>query len=250
MAYDGSLYHGWQIQQNAITVQQRVNEALSGIYRFEVETIGCGRTDTGVHARDFYIHFDAPELPKSLLIRLNQLLPNDIRVYSLYEADAAFNVRFDARSRTYRYVVMRVADPFRTAYAWHLHKHLEVRKMNEACELLKIHSDFECFSKVHTQVGNFRCDIKHAQWVADGADYIFEITADRFLRNMVRAIVGTMIRIGQGSLDAAGFKAILESRNRSEAGDSVPAQGLFLEHIEYPPGALKLLDTLFPDGTY
>lgn len=244
LAYDGTAYHGWQIQQNALTVQQKVNEALSSIFQLVVETIGCGRTDTGVHARDFYIHFDAPELPKSLLIRLNQLLPEDIRVYSVYEAKSDFNVRFAALSRQYCYYIMTTADPFRKLYAWHMHRPLDLMLMNQACNILKQYQDFECFSKVNTQVANFRCHIMHAQWSRDSTGYVFDIKADRFLRNMVRAIVGTMVKVGTGSLSLAGFEAVLASKNRSEAGDSVPPQGLFLEHISYTEGSMLLVDSL------
>jgi tRNA pseudouridine38-40 synthase len=233
--FDGSNYHGWQIQQNANSVQAEINAALQILFQENVETIGCGRTDTGVHASQFFLHFDCTkELPKDFYYRINQILPSDISVLSIKKVEADFNARFDATSRTYQYFIHRNKNPFLIKYSWQYSLPLNIQKMNKAAELLKNYNEFECFSKSNTQVNSFVCKIYLARWKQDeNSNLIFEIEANRFLRNMVRAIVGTMIDIGKEKISIEDFCRIIESKNRSNAGASVPGKGLFLTKVIY-----------------
>lgn len=236
LAYKGTRYHGWQKQHNAITVQSVLEEKLSLILGENIETLGCGRTDTGVHAKDFYAHFDTTKTVDAnrAVYKLNQLLPDDIVAIELYEVAEHFNARFDATSRTYEYWITQRPNPFLVDQAWYQYGILDIAKMNAAADLLVGKKDFQCFSKVHTQVDNFICDITYARWEAKEAKLVFTITANRFLRNMVRAIVGTLLEVGKGKLTLEDLQQILESKNRCEAGQSVPAHGLFLTRIDYP----------------
>ncbi|WP_462266713.1 tRNA pseudouridine(38-40) synthase TruA [Mucilaginibacter sp.] len=246
LAYDGTHYHGWQVQPNAITVQQKLNEALAILLRQPVETIGAGRTDTGVHARQLFVHFDAPQLPegganvfKSSPFRglggLNALLPHDIAVKQVIEVAPDAHARFDAVLRSYEYHLHFAKDPFKTNYSWLLRDRPDVQAMNQAASLLMAYTDFSCFSKSNTQVMTNNCKISRAEWVAqpDG-NLVFHISADRFLRNMVRAIVGTLLMVGRGEMAPEDISLIIESRNRSKAGNSVPACGLYLTEVKYP----------------
>ena len=239
LSYFGEAYHGWQRQPNAITVQEVVENALSTLLRTPVSIVGAGRTDSGVHARELFAHFDTDiELPGDLEHRLNRLLPVDIAVNSLNEVPEEAHARFSAVARSYEYHIVRRKDPFQKDRAYLLTRPLDMAAMNEAAELLKTFVDFECFSKSNTDVHTFNCHITSAYWKEKGDLLIFHITADRFLRNMVRAIVGTLLDVGLGKLSLEDVKAIIKSKDRSEAGVSVPAKGLYLTRVEYPTGIL------------
>ncbi len=236
IAFKGTRYHGWQIQHNALSVQEVVNEKLSILAGENVETLGCGRTDTGVHATSYFVHFDVSKKIEEdkFIFKLNQIFPLDIAAYNLHEVSPDFNARFDAISRTYEYHISHTHDPFITDTAWYQYGSLDLQAMNTAARLLIGKKDFECFSKVHTQVNNFMCDVTEAYWTQDKQKVIFTITANRFLRNMVRAIVGTLVEVGRGKLQPDDMQRILDSKDRSAAGQSVPAHGLFLTKIIYP----------------
>ncbi len=236
LAYKGTRYHGWQKQHNALTVQSVLDEKLSLLIGENIETLGCGRTDKGVHATNFYAHFDTTKLIDGdhIVYKLNHLLPDDIVVFAVQQVDETFNARFDATSRTYEYWITRQQNPFLTEQAWYQYGNLNIEKMNEAAAKLIGKKDFESFSKVHTQVNNFICDVMYAKWEFANDKLIFTIQANRFLRNMVRAIVGTLMEVGKGKLTLQDVQDILDSKNRCEAGQSVPAHGLFLTKIVYP----------------
>jgi len=238
IAFKGTNYHGWQVQPNATTVQQIVTQALSTVLREELQVIGAGRTDTGVHASYFWAHFDCSqsiEDPGKICFRLNRLLPDDIAIYTIRPVPWNAHARYDAISRTYQYHITRIKDPFKREFAYYLFWEVDVKRMNEACHILYQYQDFSSFSKSRTQVRTNLCDIYRAEWQEAGHMLIFTIQANRFLRNMVRAIVGTLLEIGQGRLQPEDMKQIIESKNRSRAGYSVPANGLFLTNIQYPP---------------
>ena len=236
LAYKGTNYHGWQIQDNAHSIQAELNEKMSLMLGETINLVGCGRTDTGVHAREFYAHFETSNEQKrlqDLAFRLNGFLPDDIVIYEIFSVAIDFHARFDAKSRTYKYFINRVKDPFSIGQSFYFHGQLDVSKMNEACDALFNYTDFTSFSKLHTQTKTNNCKIYEAFWEEIGDDLVFTIRADRFLRNMVRAIVGTMIEIGTGKLEVNDMNKIIEAKDRSHAGFSVPAEGLFLEKIEY-----------------
>lgn len=246
MAYNGSELHGWQVQTHARTVQGVMEEAMSKVLRTKIQIMGCGRTDTAVHASEFYAHFDFQEkLEKEdlhqLSFKLNKMLGKEIAIYSIFPVGEKAHARFDATHRTYHYRIARKKNPFEADYSWYLFGQLDVDLMNRACEIMKEHKDFECFSKVNTDVKTFLCDIYEAYWEEKDGMLIFKIKANRFLRNMVRAIVGTMIDLGQYKIDLEDYKKILLSRDRSEAGFSVPARGLFLTEVAYPQGMLEAM---------
>lgn len=236
LSYNGTNYHGWQKQLNAKSVQQELEEKLSMILKCSIDTLGCGRTDTGVHAKQFIAHFDYSEPITDLFkltYQLNRTTSKDIAVSSIKEVSATFNARFDAKWREYEYVISTKPNPFLNEFAWFNATPLDIDLMNKACQLLMLHTNFECFSKVHTQVNNFNCNLLEAYWKKDGDLLIFTIKANRFLRNMVRAIVGTLIKVGLHELTLEGLQRVLDSKNRSEAGMSVPAHGLFLTKVVY-----------------
>ncbi|MFA8434251.1 MAG: tRNA pseudouridine(38-40) synthase TruA [Marinifilaceae bacterium] len=237
LSYKGTNYHGWQIQPNAITVQEVLNKALSTILNEEINVVGCGRTDTGVHSSYFMAHFDTSKENYDfgkLAFRLNRFLPKDIAIQEVFPVHAEAHTRFDAKSRTYHYFITKEKNPFRLESHWKVHYELDVAKMNEAAQILFDYIDFTSFSKLHTDVKTNNCKIYYAQWEERGDELIFTIKADRFLRNMVRAIVGTLVEVGRGKLTLDGFRKVIESKNRSNAGTSVPGHGLFLADIEYP----------------
>lgn len=236
LAFKGTRYHGWQKQHNALSVQSVLDEKLSLLAGTNIETLGCGRTDTGVHAKEFYVHFDAPKPinTEQILFKLNQILPDDIAVFEVKEVAADFNARFDAVSRTYEYIISTKHNPFMIEQAWYQYGKLDIAGMNDAAGLLLGKKDFESFSKVHTQVNNFICEVFEAYWRIEGDQLIFTITANRFLRNMVRAIVGTLVNIGKGKMGPQEIENILAKKDRCEAGQSVPAHGLYLTRIVYP----------------
>ncbi len=238
LSYKGTNYHGWQIQPNAISVQEVLNKSLSTVLNCAINVVGCGRTDTGVHASDFYAHFDLdkdqPVDRDKLCFRLNRFLPHDIAVKSVFPVKEDAHTRFDAVSRTYCYFLTKEKNPFRKESHWQVPYKLDVQKMNEAAKILFDYQDFTSFSKLHTDVKTNNCKIYKALWEESEDGYVFTIKADRFLRNMVRAIVGTLVEIGRGKMSTDEFRQVIESKNRSNAGSSVPGHALFLAEIEYP----------------
>lgn len=238
LCYKGTKFHGWQIQPNSSTVQEIVNTDISLILNEKIEVTGAGRTDTGVHARIFYAHFDsdADDLHKNmnLVFKLNGILPKDIAVQEILKVRPDAHTRFDAISRTYEYHIIRIKDPFQTDLAHYIYGDLDFKSMNQAAALLHDVSDFTSFSKVDTDVKTNICKVTRANWIIEPEKMIFTITSDRFLRDMVRSIVGTLLDVGFGRITVSDFRTIIEKKNRSLAGDSVPAKGLFLTNIEYP----------------
>ena len=235
LSYNGTNYHGWQIQPDAVSVQEKINSALSTIYQTEIEVIGAGRTDTGVHASQMFAHFDVDEeVDENLAFKLNSILPNDIFIKSINKVDDEKHARFDALERSYEYRIWLGRNPFLLDFSWQIHSQKpDVKLMNEAAKLLLKYEDFESFSKVKTDVYTFNCKVTQAFWKQENELLIFYISANRFLRNMVRAIVGTLLDVGLGKITVDEFKNIIESKNRSNAGLSVPAKGLFLTQIKY-----------------
>ncbi|MGM0634912.1 MAG: tRNA pseudouridine(38-40) synthase TruA [Bacteroidota bacterium] len=238
LSYLGTHYHGWQIQPKHISVQEKVNLALSTALQEEISVMGAGRTDTGVHAKNFIAHFDSEQSiseKKQLIYKLNNLLPQDIAVHHIKSVKDEAHARFDAISRTYEYKITQEKNPFTLNEAYFVKNKLDIDLMNQAAAILFEYKDFKCFAKVKTQVHTHLCSIIEAQWKKDeNGLLIFTIKANRFLRNMVRAIVGTMVEIGLGKIALADFKKIIESKQRSNAGKSVPAHALFLIEIDYP----------------
>lgn len=236
--YKGSHYHGWQKQPNALTVQQVLEDKIAVLLNRKVETTGAGRTDTGVHAREFVAHFDWDDdlinIKEHFIFKMNCLLPADIAVLDLRMVSVESHARFDAVSRTYEYHLTKAKDPFLTEYAWFYPWPLNLEKLNEACAILKEYNDFTSFSKLHTDVKTNNCIISFAHWGMNGNNIVFTISANRFLRNMVRAIVGTFIEIGKGKINVSDLRQIIEGKNRNFAGTSAPAHGLYLTKIEYP----------------
>lgn len=235
--YKGTNYHGWQIQPNAISVQEIFEDTLSKILRAKISVVGAGRTDTGVHASFFILHFNSPDTEidsVKLVYKLNSFLPQDIAVQKLWKVNNEAHARFSALSRTYKYFISTEKNPFSTETSYRYLKLLNVDKMNEAAKVLFDYEDFTSFSRLHTDVKTNNCKICHAEWKQENKQLIFTIKADRFLRNMVRAIVGTLLEVGQGKISIDEFHEIIELKNRKFAGTSAPAQGLFLVDIEYP----------------
>ncbi len=238
ISYDGTAYHGWQIQENSVTVQSLLEEALRFRAGLTGSVTGCGRTDAGVHAREFYAHFDLDKVPgeldpDELRSRLNSYLPDDIAVQRIFPVLPGTHSRFHAVYRTYKYYISRVKDPFARAYSWYYHAPLDTSAMQQAADVLHEYSDFTSFSKLHSNAKTNNCTISYAGWEEKDGRMTFTITADRFLRNMVRAIVGTLVQAGKGKLTTEGFRRVIESKNRSNAGVSAPAHGLFLHEIGY-----------------
>ena len=236
LAYKGTNYHGWQYQPGADSVQETLNKALSLLVKTDIDIVGAGRTDTGVHAKQMFAHFDSDsEIDTPQLVhKLNSFLPKDIVVFNILKVVDEAHARFDATKRTYEYHIHTTKDVFENDGSYQFQLPLDVNKMNEACKFLFKHTDFECFSKVNTDVRTFNCTIFEAHWKQDENKLVFTIAADRFLRNMVRAIVGTMINIGTGKIGLEDFEKIIDSKDRSQAGFSVPAHGLYLTKVEYP----------------
>jgi tRNA pseudouridine38-40 synthase len=239
LSFDGSHYHGWQMQENAESVQAVITNALNCILGIDTEITGAGRTDTGVHARNYIAHFDIGQKklkypPEKLLFKLNSFLPPDIVIHNIYEVRPDVHARFSAVSRTYRYYISRTKDPFSSEFASYIYGALDIKKMNQAAKILLKTSDFMAFSKSGSDNKSTICNVTQAFWEEKDNMIVFTITANRFLRNMVRAIVGTLTEVGKEKITLDGFKKIIESKNRSDAGTSVPACGLFLEKIDYP----------------
>lgn len=236
LAYNGKNYFGWQIQPNQISVQEKIEHCLSTILREKIAIIGAGRTDTGVHAKKMFAHFDfEKDLPNDLVQKLNSFLPQDIAIDAIYPMQNDAHARFDATSRTYHYFVQKGKNPFNPESTWQIRHELNFDLMNEAANLLIQKTDFGSFAKLHTDVKTHICDVTQAVWIDEGNGLLkFEITADRFLRNMVRAIVGTLVEVGQEKVNIERFKQIIDKKDRSFAGASAPAQGLFLVDVQYP----------------
>lgn len=244
IAYNGTNYHGWQIQPNASTVQEVLERAVSILTRETVSITGAGRTDTGVHASFFVAHFDLSgkvDNPDQLQQKLNAFLPEDISIIKLFPVGKDMHARFNATSRSYHYYVSEKKEPFRKEFTNRCHHLLDIEKMNQAASLLLQYDDFTSFSKLHTDVNNNICKVSKAEWRRDNGQLVFEITANRFLRNMVRAIVGTLIEVGRGKILLVEFRVIIEAKDRCKAGTSVFAGALFLTDIQYPEPVNSLL---------
>ena len=236
-SYDGTRYHGWQIQPNGVSVQEKLQEALSTLLREPIVVTGAGRTDAGVHARMMVAHFDwegAVIDGQQLAYKLNRLLPYDIAVSKVEPVSEEMHARFSAKSRMYRYYIHTVKAPFQRAYSCEIHYPLDFAKMNEAAKILTTYEDFGAFCKSGADVKTTFCDVTKAEWVQTSpTSWYFEIRANRFLRNMVRAVVGTLIEVGRGRLSIDDFKKVIEGKQRSDAGESMPGNALFLEDIVY-----------------
>ncbi len=236
LSYNGTAYHGWQIQPKAITVQEVLEDALSTVLNDEISVMGAGRTDTGVHATQMFAHFDSERLfdTDDLVYKLNSFLPFNIAITDVFKVKPEAHARFDAIRRSYLYRISLKKNVFTHRNAYYIKQALDVEQMNAAAKILFEYKDFQCFSKTHTDVKTYYCDIMKARWFVRDGEIQFTITADRFLRNMVRAIVGTMINIGLGKMSVEDLHTIIQSKNRSEAGYSVPAHGLYLTEVVYP----------------
>lgn len=236
LSYDGTRYHGWQIQPNGDSIQERLQGALSTLLRTEISVTGAGRTDAGVHARMMVAHFDYEETldGQQLCYKLNRLLPYDIAIQKVEQVADDLHARFSATSRTYYYYIHTVKDPFRRAYSCELHYPLDFKKMNEAAAMLLNYEDFGAFCKSRADVKTTLCQVTAAEWrQTSPSTWYFEITANRFLRNMVRAVVGTLVDVGRGRLSLEEFQKVIEGKRRTEAGESMPGNALFLEDIKY-----------------
>ncbi|MFV0565191.1 MAG: tRNA pseudouridine(38-40) synthase TruA [Flavobacteriaceae bacterium] len=236
MSYNGKAYHGWQNQPKSISVQEVVEKALSVLLKTPTPIVGAGRTDAGVHASQMFAHFDSETDINvvDLAYKLNSFLPKDVAVHQIFTVKPDAHARFDALSRTYLYRITLKKNVFNTDAAYYIKQVLDIENMQKACEILFRYTDFQCFSKTNTDVKTYRCTIMKAEWFFQDNELHFVIKADRFLRNMVRAIVGTMINIGLGKLKVEALHDIIASKNRSEAGFSVPAHALYLTAVTYP----------------
>jgi len=242
MAYKGTRFHGWQVQPNAVSVQECLEKALSTITRETIAVTGAGRTDTGVHASYFVAHFDSSKTHldhPDFTHKLNSFLKKDMSVFGLSKVDPEAHARFDALSRTYQYHINIQKDPFSVETSWYFFRQPTVDTMNEACRILFDYIDFTSFSKLHTDVKTNNCKIIQAEWIQQNYNLVFTVKADRFLRNMVRAMVGTLLEVGLGKMDLAAFRSVIERKDRGAAGLSVPAHGLFLTDIEYPESIFR-----------
>lgn len=234
LAYNGANYCGWQTQPGLATVQKTLEDALSTLLRTSIAIVGCGRTDTGVHASDFYAHFDLQtKVDENLVFKLNSYLPPDIAIYDIFEVADNFHARFSALSRTYQYHVSNARLPFEQGQYCRIYFNPDVQAMNDAAAVLMQYRDFTSFAKLHTDNKTNICHLSEAHWDRVGEQIVFTIKANRFLRNMVRSVTGTLLDVGRGKLDMAGLRSIIEQKNRCAAGVSMPAQGLFLTKVEY-----------------
>lgn len=238
LAYNGRDYFGWQRQPNVSSVQGEIESAMTKLNsNVPVQIVGCGRTDTGVHAHQYFIHVDLPVIKDcaNYLYKLNKMLPNSIALYSIHPVSNDLHARFSATQRTYRYFIHSNKNPFKNEQSWYLPKVLNFDKMNEAANILVGKKDFTSFSKLHTDVKTNICDVRSAKWTqTNNGEAYFEIAADRFLRNMVRAIVGTLVDVGLGRFTPPNIQTIIDAKDRQAASTSVPSHGLFLWKIEYP----------------
>lgn len=233
-SYNGKNYHGWQNQPNSVSVQEVLEKAISTLLRSKIELVGAGRTDSGVHAQQMFAHFDTEQkIENQLVYKLNAFLPKDIAVSKIYKVADDAHARFDAVKRTYEYRIATEKNVFCYDSSMYLNLPLDLEKMEEATQELFRHTDFQCFSKSKTDVFTYNCKIYEAFWRKEDTLLIFTISADRFLRNMVRAIVGTLLDVGLGKTSVSNFEKIIRSKSRNNAGASVPACGLYLKKVEY-----------------
>lgn len=241
ISYNGTHYHGWQNQKNAVGVQQVVEEALSKLLREDISIVGSGRTDTGVHCIQQFFHADIEKvfIPNDLVHRLNAFLPKDIAIRNIFQVRDEAHARYDAYERSYQYKITRVKDPLLVGYAYYYFRDLDIPTMERASALLIGEHDFECFSKVKTDVNHFICNIKEASWNQKGDVLVFSITANRFLRGMVRAVVGTLLDVGNGKLTVKQFQEVLKSKDRKKAGMNAPPEGLYLTQVKYHKSLYK-----------
>ena len=237
LAYKGASFCGWQYQPNGASVQQCIENALSTILRKPISIVGAGRTDAGVHATEMVAHFEV-EIPlynfEYLCLKLNRFLPKDICIHRIIPVAEGAHARFHALSRKYQYHLSLVKDPFRHELHYYYPVPLDFDLMNQACEILFDYNDYTSFSKLHSDAKTNICHLYEAHWKQEGSEWVFTICADRFLRNMVRAVVGTLIEVGRGKLTLEGFRKVIEAKDRGAAGTSVPGQGLYLVEVTYP----------------
>jgi tRNA pseudouridine38-40 synthase len=242
IAYNGNNYHGWQIQNGQISVQQTINEHLGIMLGEKVSCHGCGRTDAGVHARKYFFHFDtSAQLDAQFFYKLNAFLPKDIRVFKAYTPEPRIHARWDAMKRSYEYMVCLAKDPFMDGFAFQTHDSFDVDLMNMACTVLMEYNDFESFSKSNNNHNHYLCELFEAGWIQKDELLVFNISANRFVRSMVRLIVGTLLEVGRGKISIEEFREIIESKDRKKSKASVPACGLYLTDVVYPDGVLKEL---------
>lgn len=242
LSYNGKNYHGWQIQPNEVSVQETVEKAFSLLLKTNISVVGCGRTDTGVHAIQYFLHFNYKEEidKEKLKFKLNSFLPRDIVIFQIIKVADDAHARFHAVSRSYQYRISLYKDVFMKDLSLEVsHIVLDIDEMNKAAEVLMLYTDFKCFSRTKTDVKTFDCSITKAYWERKGNQLIFNISANRFLRNMVRAIVGTLLEVGKGRMSIKEFKSVIESRDRTMAGASVKAKGLYLSAVSYPSSFFK-----------
>jgi tRNA pseudouridine38-40 synthase len=241
LSYNGSCYHGWQYQPNAISVQEVMEKTLSTLLKEKTSIVGAGRTDTGVHAKQMFAHFDTTVVfsVEKLRFKLNSFLPKDIAIQNIFEVDDEAHARFNAISRTYKYKISLQKSVFSFNNSYYLKSVLDVKKMNEAAKILFEYENFKCFSRSNTDVNTYNCKVIKAEWTVAENELIFTIKANRFLRNMVRAIVGTLINIGSNKMNIEQFHNIIKSQDRTKAGASVPGYALYLTQIEYPKHIIK-----------
>lgn len=239
IAFNGSNYHGWQIQNAQITVQQVLTECINTLLREELNVHGCGRTDTGVHAKKFFLHFDTPqELNIEFLRHLDSFLPNDITAKKIYTLSKKIHARYDAEKRSYEYVISQGKNPFMIEMSNKTFEKFDVKLMNEACDILLKYNDFESFSKTNNSHNHYICTLFKADWLGKDNLLIFRITSNRFVRSMVRLIVGTMLDVGRKKIGLDEFRKIIENKDRTKAGKAVLASGLYLVDVQYPKGVL------------
>ncbi|MCB9186317.1 MAG: tRNA pseudouridine(38-40) synthase TruA [Flavobacteriales bacterium] len=237
LAYNGTDFNGWQIQDNAPSIQQEIEEKLSTILQVKTPIVGCGRTDTGVHAKQYFAHFEAEKIPlefPELQHKLNSMLPWGIAIQSIFPVTQDAHARFSAAKRSYEYRIITEKNPFEHNRAYRFNLPLDIEAMNNACQLMLGEQDFGCFCKSNSDNMTDICTVYHAKWSIENNLILFNITANRFLRNMVRAIVGTLLEVGQNRMSLEDFQAVLDSKDRKAAGRSVPAHGLYLTAVEYP----------------
>ena len=237
LSYNGTAYHGWQRQTTAISVQEVLEETLSKILRCPIiPVVGCGRTDTGVHASSYFMHLDLPDDVDIELLhyKWNHLLPSDISLHRFISVDEKAHARYDALNREYTYFIHGSKDSFKMPFSYYLWRELDAEAMQKAADLLIGKKDFNAFARAHGSQKTSICYVRKAYWHTEGSHWHFKIEADRYLRNMVRAIVGTLIEVGKGNLDVPGFQDVIDSKDRKKAGSSAPANGLFLSRIDYP----------------
>jgi tRNA pseudouridine38-40 synthase len=247
VSYNGTRYNGWQTQPNARAVQQVLDESLHTIFQTEIHTVGSGRTDTGVHASEQLVHLDLPfqiNLEETVF-RLNKILPNDISLNTIFEVGPEAHARFDAIARTYEYRISLKKNPFLAEFAYYLSRKPDLEKMNEAAQLLLGFQDFTAFSKVKGDTKHYNCHLYEAAWKQENELLIFTIRANRFLRGMVRLIVGTLLSVGKGKISVSEFGKIIKSQDRSKASGAAPAEGLFLTKVEYPEQYFEQQKALF-----